>query len=478
MTHIIGLDLGTTTVTGVVWAATENEVVRLAQRPNDAALKPSHPTRAEQDPERLGTLALAVLADLAAGGEPMAGLALTSQMHGLLCIDGEGRPLTPLISWQDHRTDEPLPVGATTLDRLRTRIADLDWHRNGCRIQHGYGAATWFWLVQQGKLPAGTARLCTLAGWLAGQFTGQLPVTDPTFAASWGVYDLVEGGWNAAFLERLGLDPGLLPPVRPSGAQIGGLSPQVATKTGLPAGLPVFNPLGDTQASFLGSVADAEREVMVGLGTGGRVAWMVPAFEPSTAGDGPVETRPLPKPGHPDVRPLGRHVEGNHPELVEGRFLRVGASLCGGAAYAWLNRTVRAWLAGFGLELDEERVYERLNTLAREREDPAGLRVRTTFLGVRGDPAVGAGAIEGITLETMELGALARATLLGMVDELYAYYAAHGGEEAGHTQIIATGGAVRRNPLLPGLIGERFGLPVQVAAHEEAGAVGAARLVD
>jgi sedoheptulokinase len=448
MARMIGLDLGTTTLTGVLLDVERGEMLGLARRRNDSGAGTGRPTRAEQDPVRLRTLALGVLSELGDRGEGVEGIAMTGQMHGLICLDAEGQPLTRLISWQDHRSAEPLADGSTALERLHARLADLDWHRNGCRIQHGYGAATLFWLEQEGALPAGTRRISTLAGWLGSQLTGCPAVTDPTFAASWGVYDIVARAWNRAFLDRLGLDERLLPPVRPSGEKLGDLAPVVARQIGLPHGLPVLNALGDTQGTFLGSVADPEGAVMLGLGTGGRVCWMEPAFElPSER----VETRPLP----------------------HGRYLRVGASLCGGESYAWLNRTVRAWLAEFGAAPDEEKTYERLNALARECEDTAGLRVRTTFLGVRGDPAVQAGAIEGITLENMDLGAVARATLLGMVDELHDLYVAHGGQEAGHSHVVATGGAVRKNPLMPALFEERFGLPVQMPEWEETGAAGA-----
>jgi sedoheptulokinase len=299
---------------------------------------------------------------------------------------------------------------------------------------------------------------------LAGQLADQPAAIDPTFAASWGIYNLVEGAWNAAFLDRLGIEPQLLPPVLPSGQALGGLAPEAARQVGLPAGLPVFNALGDTQASFLGAclpLPDSSRDasshrkvhnlapvIFVNLGTGGQICWMAPHFEPPT---GAVETRPL----------------------LPGCYLRVGASLCGGEAYAWLNRTVRAWLSEFGFDLAEEAVYERLNMVAAESESGHGLRVRTTFLGARGDPSVEAGAIEGITLDNMQLGALARATLAGIVDELYTLHNAHAHDAGRCREVVAAGGGVQRNALMPGLIEACFGLPVRTPVHDETAAVGA-----
>ena len=474
MSHLIGLDLGTTTVTGVLFDAECGQVLRLARRRNNAALAgPIPPTRAEQDPHRLRVLAFEVLAELMEKRVAVSGISLTGQKHGLLCVDAAHQPLTPLISWQDQRTAEPLPgTRLTTLDEIHARLDDLDWKENGCRIAHGYGAATLFWLVQQDQLPATTHRVCNIAGWLAGHFAGQPPATDPTFAASWGIYSLVEDAWNTAFLDRLGLEARLLPPVLPSGQLLGGLVPQVARHVGLPAGLPVFNALGDTQASFLGAslplpatptevdapgspgramphrdADDLTGVIFLNIGTGGQVCWMVPRFEPPT---GAVEIRPL----------------------LPGRYLRVGASLCGGEAYAWLNRTVRAWLSEFGIEMEEDAIYERLNTLANECAPGHGLRVRTTFLGARDDLSIQAGAIEGITLDNMQLGALSRATLVGIIDELHALHEAHARPTACYREVIAAGGGVQRNPLMPGLIEARLGLPVRTPVHLETAAVG------
>jgi sedoheptulokinase len=450
MSIVVGLDLGTTTLSGVVWDGDQRAVLRQSRRRNTAAIPCASAWRAEQDPHRLRAQAMQVLAEVTAGGPPVDGIALTGQMHGLLCVDAGGEPLTPLISWQDRRTAEPLPDGSTTLEQMHARVADLDWHENGCRVAHGYGAATLHWLVQQHELPPCTRRVCSVADWLAGWLTDRLPSTDPTLAASWGVYSLAAGAWNTAFLQRWGLPQGLLPPILASGAPVGGLVPETAQRVGLPAGVPVINPLGDTQAAFLGSVEDPTHTLLFNLGTGGQVCWMVPRFERPTAA---VEVRPVP-----------------------GGTLRVGASLCGGAAYAWLNDTVRAWLAAFGVEVSEEGTYARLNALAQAADGSEGLSVRPTFLGSRADPALDGGTIQGITWDNLRLGALARATLVGVVDELRDLYLEHTRSTDPHTLVVASGGGVRQNPLLPRLIQERFGMPVEVCRHPEPAAAGAASL--
>ncbi|HNS50738.1 MAG TPA: FGGY family carbohydrate kinase [Anaerolineae bacterium] len=448
MATLIGLDLGTTTIAGVLWDSARRVVLRTACRPNDAVLPCLPATRAEQDPVHILARALEVLGDLASYG-PVDGIGLAGQMHGLLCVAASGEPLTPLISWQDRRTAEPLPGGGTLLEEIRGRTEGLPWQQNGCRVEHGYGMATLYWLAHQGLLPARAARVGTLPGWLAARLTGQLPVSEPGLACSWGCYQAVEQHWDRALLERLALDERLLPPILAAGVPLGGLAPAAARQAGLPAGIPVHCPVGDQPAAFLASVPDPVTCLYVNIGTGGQVAWALPGFLPATPR---AETRPLPA----------------------GGFGRVGATLCGGAAYAWLNRVLRGCLAEFGVGVTEEQAYEKLNALAAAAPSTDGLCVRTTFLGMRGDPAVQAGAIEGVTPGNLRLGTLARATLLGMVDELSELYSAHGGPAAGHRLLVAGGNAVQKNALLPGLLAERFGLPVRVSPWSEPAAVGAA----
>ena len=130
----------------------------------------------------------------------------------------------------------------------------------------------------------------------------------------------------------------------------------------------------------------------------------------------------------------------------------------------------------FGVAADLEQVFQRLNALAQACPDPGTLRVRPTFLGVRGSPDVEGGAIEGIPCDALRLGPLARATLVGIVGELYDLYTVHGGPSAGTARVIAAGGAARRNPLLLELIEQRFGLPALLSEHPAPGAAGTASL--
>jgi glycerol kinase len=81
-----------------------------------------------------------------------------------------------------------------------------------------------------------------------------------------------------------------------------------------------------------------------------------------------------------------------------------------------------------------------------------------------------------VTFENFTPGHVARAVLDGIASGLHEFLEA-AGERAPHAaRIIASGNAIRRNPLLVRALESRFGLPVWTPEHEEEAAFGAALL--
>jgi sugar (pentulose or hexulose) kinase len=471
MATVISLDIGTTKLCGVALdpAGPIAEPVEIERKTAVPNLPEGH---AEQDPALVRESAFEILRKLAPQAPDLAAIGLTGQMHGMLAVDSANRPLTNLITWQDRRCLEPAPGGGNYLGLMRRRAGDQAWECCGCEPASGYLGSTLFWLCQTKTLPPATARVSFIPDWIGGLLTGQLPVTDPTDAGSAGIFDLVRMRWNVEIAWALGLPAHLLPPVRPAGEIIGHVTPEIAAATGLRAGTPVCNGLGDSAASFVGSVADTDRSLLLNLGTGGQISWAVPEF---TRVPG-METRYLPSftPG----------------ATAPHRYALVGASLCGGRAYAWLRDVVRDWLgelapssqAGAELKLaaaaSDGAAYTRLNDLAAGAPPGcAGLRFATTLAGTRLDPAR-RGSLTGISLENFTLGNLARAVLEGMVEELCEFYDHAAGNHAKSRlqTVVASGNAIRRNPVLRQIIADRLNRPLLVPRHLQEAAYGAALL--
>lgn len=414
----LGLDVGTTSLSAVVTNGEESAAFSV---PNGCDL-PSDGAFRTQDADVI-VCRLCALADALIGRYPaITAIGVDGQMHGILYVDGAGRAVSPLMTWQDARADEPIDKGASACGRILAAT--------GRRVFAGYGLATHYYNLKRGLIPDGAAKLCTIGDYAAMRLAGCAePVIHPTNAASLGLFDVRAGRFEEEAIASLGTDTAVLPTVA-----------ETVSPVGEYRGRAVFCAVGDNQAAYFGVMRNGG--VLCNFGTGSQVS--VAVAEPKEGGG--IECRPY----------------------FGGRYLLSGSALCGGRAYALLERFFREF-AG-----TNEPQYGRLGELAAEGyARGAALGVDTRFCGTRDDPTL-RGAISGISESSFTPQALAVGVLRGMVEELYGYYRATGLESPG--TVTVSGNAARRNPVLVRLVGDVFGASVKLSNVAEEAATGAALL--
>lgn len=451
----IGLDVGTTTITALAVDVASGEIVARCTRPNDAEITaPEDKARgySEWDARRIAAAAIAALGEMAAQLRPnvrrAAALGLTGQQHGVVLVDEQLAPLGPFINWQDRRAEGLNPAsGRTWLDEVREAAGPSARTRTGCTLSAGYMGTTLYWLTANRRLPAG-ATACLIVDYLAALLAGRRPVTDPTSAASSGLFDVSQGQWDRATIDALGLAGELFPQVGRGGEPLGLLSSELAAATGLPSGLPVCIGLGDNQAAVFGSVADLENSVLVNVGTGGQVA----AFSPRFVSSERLETRPFP-----------------------GGYLLVSAGLCGGRTYAILERFF-CQVCSMAPGCDAQgSLFEAMNRLAASVPAGAdGLRCEPLFTGTRSQPELRA-SFAGISAENFTPAHTTRALIEGMArifregyDEISSALGAR------RDKLIGAGNGLRENAVLAGAIAQEFQMPLALCERREEAAFGAA----
>jgi sugar (pentulose or hexulose) kinase len=479
----LGLDLGTTT-TSAIAVREDGSVAASVTRPNNATTgdaEPLLPGAAEQRAEQHYETAIHALRDLAVQIDGSACcVGLTGQMHGGLLIDAKRLPVSGVMTWQDRRSTYPRCDGITDLEAFCSRCQDADLLGTGCNPSAGYLGVTLLSLkrIESPGIPresqyspfdwelrnrvviasyglSPNARWAVLlADWIAAEFCAQAPVTDRSNAASTGLYNLQDDCWSDALIAAAGIERSLLPEVRESGEVIGDLAPEIAARTGLPAGLPVCNAIGDNQAAVLGSVPAGEAAMQINIGTGGQINWPVAEFVRVEG----MDTRYLPL----------------------GRTMLVGAGTAGGAAYAWVRQTAERWLRELptsDLRPPTSDLYKRLNELAAAvPEDADGLVCEPFFRGTRRRPDA-RGLFRGVDDRNFTPGHVARAVLNGVAAALHSFY-----ETAGEhrpptvTRIIGSGNGLRKNRLLVETLARVFQREVWLPAHREEAAYGAALL--
>ncbi|MCL4833843.1 MAG: FGGY-family carbohydrate kinase [Caldilineaceae bacterium] len=449
----IGLDIGTTTLSAVVLDTATGGLLAHHTTPNVAGTFPG-PGRAELDMERLQRLTVECLAGIVAKAQvdpvTIRGIGVTGQQHGVAFLDSLGVPVRPAITWQDLRAQEKIPgKDESYLQRLIAQAGGVEaFRRMGCLPAAGFLGTTVFWLHEQRQLPPLPFTACFIPDGIVTFLSGAPPSSDPTLAASSGVFDIVANDWDWALVERLGLPGQIFPPVGVAGQSAGGLRREIAAQTGLPPGLPVGVALGDNQASFIGSVAEPARSLLLNVGTGGQISACTDEFHFIPG----LENRPFPG----------------------GHYLLIGGGLFGGRSYAYLLNFFRQAGAELFDGAAADDLYERMTALAaRVAPGSDGLACAPFFTGSRVDPHLRA-SFTGLSPDNFTPGHFARALLEGMAEGFHRF-----GEQMApiigeRSPLVGAGNGIRRNRLLAGILAERFAMPLHIPALAEEAAVGAA----
>ncbi|MGD0273296.1 MAG: xylulokinase [Gaiellaceae bacterium] len=252
---LVGIDVGTTGVKGVA-ITVGGEVAARAEAGYELSIP--RPGWAEQDPEdwwRASELVLTSLTQQLEGERGVAGVGLSGQMHGLVCLDAERRVLRPAILWNDQRTGEE----CAEIERLigLERLIEL----TGNRALPGFTAPKLLWLrrhepdvyarIRHVLLPKDYVRL---------RLTGELAI-DAADASGTLLFDVARRAWSEEVLQALEIPVEWLPRVLES--------PEVSGQT--PAGVPVAAGAGDQQAGALGVGVVRPGPLSVVLGTSGVV---------------------------------------------------------------------------------------------------------------------------------------------------------------------------------------------------------------
>ncbi|WP_246042134.1 sedoheptulokinase [Cohnella pontilimi] len=430
---MIGLDIGTTSICGVLMDASSKQIVQAITKENRAALRSSHAWEFVQDPARIMDAILEIVSELSHSRAEIGGIGVTGQMHGILYVDQEGRAVSPLYTWQDQRGDLPYPGESAAYAEHLSRLT-------GYPLSTGYGMVTHVYNLMNGLVPKEAAALCTIADYAAMRLANRpSPLIDSTNAAALGLFDLKALKFDQAALAACRIDPAMIPEVAMSGSVIGHTAD----------GVPVSCALGDNQASFLGSVQDVRSTLLLNIGTGAQLSAYIDEY---VSVDG-LDTRPFPG----------------------GGYLLVGASLSGGKSYSLLERFFREVCSMF-VGYDGAELYEIMNRVAEEQADKEGaaVRVNTQFFGTRQNP-LQRGSIADIGPDNFTVRNLVHGFLDGMIDELHRFYEAFPAPIRDRIRtLVASGNGIRRNPALRRKLEQVFGYSPTIPASREEASRGAA----
>lgn len=401
------------------------------------ALRAGADGAAEDDPaaavERVAACVDAALA--AAGGLPIAAVAVDTLASSFVALDAAGAPLTPLITYADTRNADDAAA-------LRARLDEAAAHqRTGCLLRTSYWPARLAWLRRtRPEIWAAAARFATLGELLELRLFGRARAG--LSAASWtGLLDRRRLVWDAPLLGALELAPERLGPLADVDAPLAGLAAPFARRWPALREVPWLPAVGDGAAANIGSGAAGLGRIALTMGTTGAMRMVV---------------RDVPE----VPRGLWAYRVDREAALLGG------ATSEGGNLFAWLRRTLQ--LAG-GAAVEAE--------VAALAPDGHGLTVLPFLAGERspGYADDAAATIHGLRLSTtpaeiVRAGLEAVAYRFALIAAGLWPYADPG------AQLIASGGALHASPAWAQIFADVLGRTVLLSAEPEAAARGAALL--
>lgn len=264
MSHVIGVDKGTTSTKVVVFNAKDGRVAGSAAR-DTRAFHP-HVGWHEEDMEgtylNVAACIAEAIADAGLSGADIAGVGVSGHMGGLWALDGAGAPLGRAIAWPDARASGV--VSGWRDSGVLDEICDIC----GNAPIPGVPLALLAWLNDHDPdRLSGLKTLLFAKDYINFRLTGRVATDESDLSFFPG--DIRRRGFSDRLLEIAGAErfAHALPEVLATGEIIGEVTPEAAELTGLRAGVPVVTGAGDAVAASLGAGCVQPGQAVTVIGT-------------------------------------------------------------------------------------------------------------------------------------------------------------------------------------------------------------------
>jgi glycerol kinase len=336
---LLGIDEGTSAVKAVLFDA---DLRPLKESRRDKALAYPRPGWVEQDAEEVLATVVDAVAELLVDRPDVVACGLDHQGESVVAWDAEsGRPLTPIVTWQDKRSQE-------VLDRLESAGRGEEIReRSGMPLDPYFSAGKLGWLLEHDDaviraLDAGTLRLGTVDSFLCDRLGAGFATDSSTASRT----QLGAPEWDPGLLDIFGVPRETLPSIADTAGELGTLR-----HDSWPVELPLRARLVDQQAALAGAGCVEPGRVKATYGTG--------VFVLAHAGS----ERPAPSGGL--LPTVAWRVDGRVEWAIDGGVFTAGALV------DWLSR-------GLGLAADPAALV----AAAGRVDDSGGVRVLPALAGV------------------------------------------------------------------------------------------------
>lgn len=277
MSHVVGIDTSTTATKALVidadGAVTGSSV-------SGYTYETPQPLWSEQDPDLWWNATVeaiqGALADSGIDPRDVEAVGLTGQMHGLVMLDGSGRPLRKSILWNDQRTAEECDEIRRVVGRERLVAV------TGNDALPGFTASKIVWVKNhEPGVFAATEHVLLPKDFVRLRLTGDYAM-DRAGGSGTQLFDVAARSWSEEILDALELPLRWFPETHEGPTITGRIGADAAGATGLREGTPVVAGGGDQAATAVGTGVVGPGAAALSVGTSGVVfvATDTPHIEP------------------------------------------------------------------------------------------------------------------------------------------------------------------------------------------------------
>lgn len=332
--YLLGYDIGSSSIKASLVEAETGRRVATAQSPvEELPMEAPEPGWAEQHPdtwwEHVVNVTGNILSETSFPSEEIEAIGISYQMHGLVLVDENRKPLRPSIIWCDGRAVE---IGRKAFEELGKETC----LRRFLNSPGNFTASKLKWVQEnESDLYRKIHKFMLPGDYIAMKLTGNIR-TSVSGLSEGILWDYREQKIARSLLEYYGIPESLIPEVLPNFSEQGTLSPSAAEELGLSDSTRVTYRAGDQPNNALSLNVLEPGEIASTAGTSGVIYG--------------VTDRPL----FDDFSRVNTFVHVNH----EKQKPRYGILLCingTGIQYSWLkNRLFK----------DRAMEYERMNDMA------------------------------------------------------------------------------------------------------------------
>lgn len=424
----IGLDIGSSFIKAAVLDTESRQITDVTKQQTPERLP--NPDRNIYEVDVLSIVrSLTIMIDEYAGKYgPIAGILLSTQMHGFVLCDATGEPLTNFISWQDTRGTTPYGKGAvSSFEHICTVISSEQMESSGTRLKPGLAACNLHhWMMNHRHvIEKNNVYFCTLGAFVIYKLTGR-HACHITNAAPTGFTDTERRAWNPDMIGAIGCADFIFPDIVHEQEICGYyISPY--------GSIPVYPDIGDHQASVLGALDGSNHTAVISGGTAGIVSVVS-----NEAAPGDHENRPYF--GDRYLKTMTRLPGGRNLDVLVDFISDIGESI-------------------FEVSRPREDIWRAISKSIEsfnQSESAEALLVELGFF--KGQQGVQQGRIDRIRPGNFTAGALFTAAFENMADVYISALNKLADPAVPITKIILTGGTMQNNRFMREIIQKRTGI--------------------